>query len=78
VLVDPFDTAGFAATLEALLLEPDRRRAIAASGRQRVAEFGWPIIAERYRSIYASVTGPGGAPVHDAAALARSHPGEAS
>jgi glycosyltransferase involved in cell wall biosynthesis len=78
VLVDPFDTAGFATTLESLLLEPDRRRAIAASGRQRVAEFGWPIIAERYRSIYASVTDPGGAPVHDAAALARSHPGEAS
>lgn len=78
VLVDPFDTAGFAATLEGLLLEPDRRRAIAASGRLRVAEFGWPTIAERYRAIYASVTGSGGAPAPDAAALARSHPGEAS
>jgi len=78
VLADPFVTAGFAAALEGLLLEPDRRRAIAASGRQRVAEFGWPIIAERYRSIYASVTGPGGAPVRDAEALARSNPGEAS
>jgi glycosyltransferase involved in cell wall biosynthesis len=77
VLVDPLVTAGFAAALEGLLLEPDRRRAIAASGRHRVAEFGWPIIAERYRSIYASVTGPGGARAHDAA-LARSHPGEAS
>jgi glycogen(starch) synthase len=78
VLVDPFDTAGFAATLEGLLLEPDRRRAIAASGRQRVDEFGWPTIAERYRSIYASVTRSGGASGRPGAALAPAHPGQAS
>jgi glycogen(starch) synthase len=57
VLVDPFDTASFGATLEALLADPERRRVIAEAGRARVEEFGWSIVAEEYRRIYMSATG---------------------
>jgi glycogen(starch) synthase len=55
VLVDPFDTDAFAATLTGLLRDPDRRRSIAGAGRARVKSFAWPVIAEEYRHIYATV-----------------------
>jgi glycosyltransferase involved in cell wall biosynthesis len=60
VLVDPFDTAGFATALERLLAEPELRRTLAGAGHARVFEFSWPRIAAQYRSIYASVAAPGG------------------
>ncbi len=60
VLVDPFDTAGFAAALEMLLADPAKRKAIARAGHQRVQSFGWPVIADRYRRLYSVVTGARG------------------
>ena len=55
VLIDPFDTAAFAEALERLVADDSHRRSVAAAGRARVAEFAWPVIAERYRTVYASV-----------------------
>jgi glycosyltransferase involved in cell wall biosynthesis len=57
LLVDPFDTAAVARVLGRILSDGDLRRSIAAAGRERVGEFAWPIVAARYRSLYASVTG---------------------
>jgi glycogen(starch) synthase len=76
VLVDPCDTAAFTAALEGLLSDDARRRAVAAAGRARVAEFAWPVVVERYRALYASVTVPrqaGSGSDHD---VSRPHQGE--
>ncbi len=58
VLVDPFDTVAFTAVLERLVVDDDWRRSVAAAGGARAAEFAWPAIAERYRSVYSSVLTP--------------------
>lgn len=55
ILVDPFDTMAFADSLDQLVVDDRRRRSVAAAGRARVAEFAWPVIAQRYRAVYASV-----------------------
>ncbi len=55
VLVDPFDTTAFTSALERLVSDDGFRRSVAAAGRDRVDEFAWPVIAERYRSVYSSV-----------------------
>ncbi len=56
VLVDPFDTAAFAAGLDRLMIDDvDGRRSIASAGHARVAQFDWPNVADRYRAIYASL-----------------------
>ena len=55
VLVDPFDTSAFAAVLDQMVTDDDHRRSVAAAGRARVAAFAWPVVAERYRAVYASV-----------------------
>ena len=57
VLVDPFDTPAFAAALDSLLADPDRRGAIGRAGAERVQAFGWGVIAEEYRRLYSSVSG---------------------
>ncbi len=57
LLVDPFDTAAVARVLGRLLSDGGLRRSIAAAGRARVEEFAWPLVAEHYRSVYASVLG---------------------
>ncbi len=75
VLVDPFDTTAFAFMLESLLLDPDRRRRIGASGRVRVRSFGWPDVAEQYREVYSSVTGPRGPAVDQPEDRAPAHQG---
>ncbi len=63
VLVDPFDTASFAAALDKVLTDDDLRHSVAAAGRARVAEFAWPTVAERYRALYESVVPAGDSPV---------------
>jgi glycogen(starch) synthase len=55
VLVDPFDTSAFAAVLDQMVTDDDHRQSVAAAGRARVAAFAWPVVAERYRAVYASV-----------------------
>jgi glycosyltransferase involved in cell wall biosynthesis len=55
VLVDPFDTPAFTSALDGLVSDDEFRRAVAAAGRARVDEFAWPVIAERYRTVYSSV-----------------------
>ncbi len=57
LLVDPFDTAAVARALSRLLGDEDLRRTMAAAGRCRVEAFAWPVVAARYRSLYASVLG---------------------
>ena len=57
LLVDPFDTAAVARVLGRLLADDGLRRSVAAAGRERVEEFAWPVVAARYRSLYASVLG---------------------
>ncbi len=57
LLVDPFDTVAVARTLGRLLTDEGLRRSIAAAGRTRVEAFAWPVVAARYRSLYASVLG---------------------
>jgi len=76
VLVDPFDTASFSLALEGLLTDDPRRRAVAAAGRARVAEFAWPVVAEHYRALYASVTAPREAAVGSDHVVGRPHQGE--
>ena len=53
--VDPFDTAGVAAVLGRVLTDAGLRRSLAAAGRARVAQFAWPVVADRYRTVYDSV-----------------------
>jgi glycogen synthase len=72
LLVDPFDTAGFAAALESLLIDPDRRERIGRAGQARVQEFGWASIADQYRQVYASVVGDGLTPSSANRAAAKS------
>ena len=38
-----------------MVTDDDHRRSVAAAGRARVDEFAWPVVAERYRAVYASV-----------------------
>lgn len=52
LLVDPFDTAAFAAALGRVLSDDRLRDDIAAAGRARVEAFAWPRIAEEYRAVY--------------------------
>jgi glycogen(starch) synthase len=55
VLVDPFDTRGFAAALTGLLSDDVRRLAIGRAGHDRVRAFDWTLITEQYRRLYASI-----------------------
>ena len=57
VLVDPFDTPAFAATLADLLADDGRRLAIGRAGHERVRAYSWPAVTEQYRRLYATVTG---------------------
>ena len=55
LLVDPFDTAALARVLGRVLSDRALRRSIAAAGRDRVDDFAWPVVADRYRAVYRSV-----------------------
>jgi glycosyltransferase involved in cell wall biosynthesis len=54
ILVDPFDKVAVAEVLGRLLSDKHLRRSLADAGRARVGEFAWPVVAERYRELYAS------------------------
>ncbi|HEV3281399.1 MAG TPA: glycosyltransferase family 4 protein [Acidimicrobiales bacterium] len=64
ILVDPFDRRQLTGALERLLGDDRLRRSVADAGRARVTSFAWPVVVDRYRDVYASVTGTavGGAP----------------
>ena len=76
VLVDPFDTAALAAVLESLVSDEERRVRIARSGKVRVEEFGWPVVAGQYREIYSAVTASRGARTRSSDDVQGSHQGE--
>jgi phosphatidylinositol alpha-mannosyltransferase len=46
------DAAALAGRLAALLDDPGRRAAMATAGRQRAAEFDWPVVAEAVLRVY--------------------------
>jgi phosphatidylinositol alpha-mannosyltransferase len=52
IVVRPRDPDAIAAALIELLLGPERRRALAAAGRERVALYDWPVLAKRYVALY--------------------------
>jgi glycogen(starch) synthase len=52
ILIDPFDTDSFSHALSALLSDPEGAKALGAAGRERVTEFAWPVIADRYQKLY--------------------------
>ena len=53
LLVPPQDPAALAAAVDALLADPDRRRAYGAAGRRDVAaRFAWPVVVERVLAAY--------------------------
>ncbi len=60
LLVDPFDTGELARVLEAAMGDPELRRSLGDAGRQRVAQFDWPVVARRYEQLY-----PDRAVLHD-------------
>jgi phosphatidylinositol alpha-mannosyltransferase len=55
VVVPPRDSAALASALAELLLDPLRRRSLAAAGRERVALYDWPALAARYIDLYENV-----------------------
>ena len=52
LLVRPNDVYDLADTLTALVRDPDRRATLAAAGRQRVEEYGWPRVTQQVLSYY--------------------------
>jgi phosphatidyl-myo-inositol alpha-mannosyltransferase len=66
VVSAPGDVPALAATLAALVGDPDRRAALAQRGRARALEFAWPRITDRIEAVYRDVLARGGA-VHSAA-----------
>jgi glycosyltransferase involved in cell wall biosynthesis len=52
VLLDPGDTAGWVASLNAIIEQPDRRAALAAAGRTRAAAFTWERTARETYEVY--------------------------
>jgi glycogen synthase len=56
LVVDPFDPDALAAAIARALDEGALRERLTRAGADRVRNFDWPRVADRYRSIYASVT----------------------
>jgi glycosyltransferase involved in cell wall biosynthesis len=54
-LVDPESAEAIAGTIAALLVDPERRRALAARGRERAQRFRWEGSAQRTLEIYRAV-----------------------
>lgn len=55
-LVPPGDVDALATAMEALVTNPRLRRALAAEGRRRAADYDWGEVADRIRNVYASLT----------------------
>jgi glycogen(starch) synthase len=58
VVVDPTDRSALAAAIESVVRDTERRDGLVASARERVHEFDWPLIANRYVQIYEDVCRP--------------------
>jgi glycosyltransferase involved in cell wall biosynthesis len=56
LLVDPLDDDELAGALRRVLDEPATRAALVARGREQVARYDWDTTAERFASLYRSVT----------------------
>ena len=56
VVVDPHVTSELADALTRVLTDDELRRTLIANGAERVKDFGWPVVAERYRQIYERVS----------------------
>ncbi|MGW0045560.1 glycosyltransferase family 4 protein [Rhodococcus sp. NPDC003348] len=50
------DSAALAAALDAVLSDPDRRRALIDVASEVVAEYDWPVVAEQILRVYETVT----------------------
>lgn len=57
LLVDVADPVGSAVAHVRSLLDPARRAAVAAAGRERARAFSWDAVAERYEALYAEARG---------------------
>ncbi|MCE4027308.1 glycosyltransferase family 4 protein [Microbacterium sp. Au-Mic1] len=58
ILVDPEDVDALAAAISRVLADPALRSKLAAAGADRVGEFTWERVAERYLQVYTSAEGP--------------------
>jgi glycogen(starch) synthase len=56
LVADPFDREALARAIARTLDEGALRERLICAGEARVRSFDWPLVAGRYRSIYASVT----------------------
>jgi glycogen(starch) synthase len=52
LVADPFDTAAFGKAIDRLLSDHDLARRLAAAGRERVEDFSWDRVADRYVELY--------------------------
>jgi glycosyltransferase involved in cell wall biosynthesis len=52
VLLEPDDAAGWVASLDAIIGQPDRRAALAEAGRTRAAAFTWERTARETYEVY--------------------------
>jgi glycosyltransferase involved in cell wall biosynthesis len=52
VLLEPGDTAGWTASLDAIIGQPDRRASLAEAGRRRAATFTWERTARETYEVY--------------------------
>jgi glycosyltransferase involved in cell wall biosynthesis len=57
VLLDPDDAAGWTASLDAIIGQPDRRAAMAEAGRTRAATFTWERTARETYEVYLRAAG---------------------
>jgi len=51
------DAAQIRAALQRLIHDPDECESLARAGRHRVRQFRWPVVADRYRQVFADVLG---------------------
>jgi glycosyltransferase involved in cell wall biosynthesis len=55
MLVDADNPTALAAALGSVSADPELRRRLGAAGRERVALFSWPALADQYESVYRQV-----------------------